>query len=325
MTYFKEALSAPALHFKRLRRVEPLTFNGAPVVRRTHSAIETEIRWEGRRFMLYIPFRAESIHHIKELEAIANERSRGPLLENHIFYEEFTMVNSLGKSHKADVVLQEMPSGLTLKDAVNHYRAEDLRAAVQKMKSRLDAIGFCHNNLTPSNILICDSGVARPLRYWYAKWELFSDNDIAPLLDYINRNSHNGHDATLHPLIASDCEADYTATPTKRNIISRVCKGCRYGFIDSDGAPITPFEYSWASDFEEGRAIVAKNGKMGVINSNGKKVIPANYDHIEFDIDAGFFTATKDGYRYLKNYEGETIRRTKIEENANAEVVTKHF
>lgn len=325
MTYFKEALSAPALHFKRLRLAEPMLCNGSTIARRTHSAIETEIWWEGRYFLLYLPFHAESIRHIEEVEAIARERSRGPLLENRILYDEFTMVNSLGQRHKFDIILQELPSGLTLKEVTNRYRADDLRVAIHKMKSRLDAIGFLHNNLTPANVIICDSGVARPLRYWYAEWEIFSDNDISQLLDHIDRHGNNEHSKISPSMLANDCEADYCATPAKPDGIRRLCKGHRYGFVDCDGVPITRFEYSWASDFCEGRAIVAKSGKMGVIDSNGKKVIPVNYDNIEFDIETGFFTATKDGYCYLKNYEGETIRRTKTEESANSEVATKHF
>ena len=309
MTYFKEALSAPALHFKRLRLAVPLLCNGCTIVRRTHSAIETEIRWEGRHFMLYIPFRAESIHHIKELEAIANERSRGPLLENHIFYEEFTMVNSLGKSRKIDVILQEAPSGLTLKDAVNHYRAEDLRAAVQKMKSRLDAIGFCHNNLTPSNIIIGNNGVAYPQRYWYAEWEVYSDNDISQAVEYIRSHYNHDVDSLRKPLFVNK-DAECATTPTTSEDITRICRCGRYGFVDSDGLQITPFIYSWASDFCEGRAVVAQNGKMGVINNYGRTIVSKIYETIEFDLESGTFTATRNQYKYLIDYEGKIIQRS---------------
>ena len=319
MTYFKEALSAPSLHFKRLRLAEPLLCNGSTIMRRTYSAIETEILWEGRHFMLYLPLRAESIRDIEELENIARERRRGPLLENHILYQELTLVDSLGGKHSFDIILQELPSGTLLKEAISSYSAEDLRYAVREMKLQLDAIGFCHNNLTPSNTIICDSGKARPLRYWYAKWESYSNNDISQLLEFIERYGNDDIESIFSHLHAKDCEAEYTATTNRHNGIRSLCKGHRYGFVDGDGRPITPFEYSWVSDFAEGRAIVAKNGKIGAINSDGKKVIPVIYKILEFDIETGIFTATNDKYHYIIDYEGKIIRRTKIEsEVANA-------
>ena len=310
MTYFKEALSTPALHFKRLRLAEPLSFNGKPVVRRTHTAIETEIIWEGRRYLLYLPFHHQSIEHIEHLEHLARERSRGPLTENCILREELTMADSLGHHHCFDVILQALPSGITLKEAVAYYRADDLIAAVKKMKCRLDAIGFCHNNLTPSNVIICESGTARPLRYWYAEWEIYSDNDISQLLTFIDSNCNEESNTALSHPLAQDCEAEYVATSSKGGI-TRLYRGHHYGFIDEDGRQITPFIYTWASDFQEGRAIVAKNGKMGAIDSLGRKVIPVIYNSLEFDIETGFFTATRGSYSYLINYEGEIIRRTK--------------
>jgi hypothetical protein len=50
---------------------------------------------------------------------------------------------------------------------------------------------------------------------------------------------------------------------------------------------------------------------MGAIDSLGRKVIPVIYNSLEFDIETGFFTATRGSYSYLINYEGEIIRRTK--------------
>jgi hypothetical protein len=318
MTYFKEALSAPSLDFKRLRQVEPLTFNGVPIVRRTHSAIESEVFINGRHFLLFLPFHTESIRHIRDLEMTARERSRGPLIENRIFDEELTLIDSLGHKHIFDIVLQELPEGAMLSEAVNRYRTDDLLDAIRKMKARMDAIGFRHNNLNPSNIIVCESGVARPLRYWYAEWLEYTDNDISQLEEFIEKNRHNELDSALSH-IACDYDEVYTATPRQHNGITRLCKGGRYGFIDEEGVPITRFVYSWTGDFCEGRAIVAKGSKMGAINGEGKKVIPVIYKSLEFDIETGIFTATSDKYRYLIDYEGAIICRTKIEVEETSE------
>ena len=200
-----------------------------------------------------------------------------------------------------------------LREAVNRYRADDLIAALRSVKARMDAIGFRHNNLTPSNTLICEDGSAHPLRYWYAKWEIYSDNDISQLIDFVESNRHDERDAALSQQLVQDSEAEYIATQSKGDNITRLCRGHKYGFVDGDGVQITPFIYSWASDFCEGRAIVARNGKMGAINSYGNKVIPVMYNNLKFDIETGTFTASRCAYNYLFDYEGKIVRRAKIE------------
>lgn len=325
MTYFREALSAPTLHFKRLRQAEPLLCNGEPIVRRTHSAIETEITLVGKHFLLFLPFHHESISHIERLEATTQERSRGPLIENWILCEELTLRDSLGQRHSVDIILQKLPDGLMLQKAINRYRADDLIASIHSMKARMDAIGFCHNNLTPSNVLICEDGSAHPLRYWYAKWEVYSDNDISQLLDFIERNRNDERDSALLHQLVQDTEAEYVATSSKSDGLTRVCRGHKYGFVDGDGVTIAPFIYSWASDFCEGRAIVARNGKMGAIDSYGNKVIPVMYNNLKFDIETGTFTASRGTYSYLLDYEGKIIRRSKIEDYERHEIGTEQF
>ena len=317
MTYFKEALSAPSLHFKRLRRVEPLLRNGAPIVRRTHTAIESEIVLDGQRYLLFLPFHSKSIRHIHELEMETRERSRGPLIENRIFDEELTLVDSLGNKHLFDIVLQELPDGAIFSEAVNRYHTAYLLNAIRKMKERMDSIGFRHNNLNPANVIICDSGVARPLRYWYAEWEEYTDNDISQLIELIDINCNDELDLALS-YIACDYDEGYSATPRQRKGITALRKGSRYAFIDEDGVPITRFVYSWVGDFCEGRAIVTKGNKMGAINSEGRKVIPVIYNTLEFDVETGIFTATNDKYRYFLDYEGVRICRTKLEKGATA-------
>ena len=310
MTYFEQALSAPDLHFKRLRQAEPSLLNGRPIVRRTHTAIESEIMLEGHRYLLSLPFRSESIRYIEELERISRDRSRGPMIECRVLYDELTMVDSLGCRHNFDVVLQEIPRGCMLGEAVERYCAEDLRRAVLNMKARMDALGFRHNNLRPSNIVLSEQGIAHPLRYWYAEWEDFSDNDVSQLLEFIDKHDIVT-DATKKSLVQQD-DYQHESAPKSCCGITRICKGGNYGFVGSDGVQITPFVYSWASDFCEGRAIVAKGCKVGVIDCSGAKVIHSIYEKIDFDIETGWFSAIRGGYRYLISYDGDIICRESV-------------
>lgn len=307
MTYFKQALSSPEHHFSRLGTAKPLFLNGQPKISRTLCGIETEIEWNGRRYLLMLPLREEFLRHIEELEIQSRERSRGPIIENLILYNELTIRDALGHTHSFSVILQEISCGVTLKEAVFQYKAEDLTCAVEKMKQRLDALGFLHKNLRPSNILICKSGTARPLRYWYAEWFDFTDNDVDESLDFIRKHADFG----MQPLHPADIAAE--SYEIECDGIRRVCRQGKYGFVDYDGRLVAPYIYSSATPFREGRAVVGKNGKMGAIDHYGAKVIPVIYKTLDFDIETGTFTATNDSYCYTIDYEGKIIRREKFE------------
>ena len=309
MTYFEQALFAPELHFKRLRSIKPITNGGRAVIRTTSSAVEAEIAWNERNYLLILPKKHEVIEHIAEVEHTLRERSQGPLINNTIFYEELTMRTSMGVNHLFDVILQEIPCSMPLSEAVLHYDSNDLLHAVEKMKSRLDAIGFRHNHLRPSNIIICDSGVARPLRYWYAEWFDFTNNKIAEATELIERNRGVG----THRLATNNSDSIEELPRIIHSGFRIECRCGRYGYIDNDGRQITPYIYTHAGDFQENRAIVSRNNKMGAIDHNGACVIRITYNTLKFDIETGIFTATKDNYRYLIDYNGKIICRSKIE------------
>lgn len=317
LTYFKRALSHPELNCKRLKHIVPKSCNNEFVIRCTHSAYETEVIWEGREYLLYLPLNEQHLVNIEQLEFATRERSRGPLIENRILYDEISLVDAWGHIESFTVILQEISYGTPLSEVASHYKADDLRLSVENMKSRLDAIGFRHNNLTPSNILICKSGTARPLRYWHAEWFDYTDNNISAALSLIEQNRYAGS----CPLINTsdeECEEDIA----EYGSIFLHKKYGRYGFVDSDGRQVTPFIYSWASPFCEGRAIVAKNNKMGAIDCYGAKIIPVIYKSLEFDIETGTFSATNDKYQYLIDYNGKIICRTPITESICKEIAT---
>lgn len=199
-----------------------------------------------------------------------------------------------------------------LKDALHIFKREDIRNAIIIMKKRLDNIGFCHNNLRPYNIIICKSGVARPLRYWYAIWETFSNNNISQLLETIDAHTDIKEEFYLRPLVLNDDMAEYNTSIIYEGI-KRKYLGGRYGFIDEDGNRITKYTYSQASEFREGRALVATNNKWGVINDHGRKIVAEIYHSMEFDISTASFIATRDNYRYIIDYNGNIIHRTDME------------
>lgn len=64
-----------------------------------------------------------------------------------------------------------------------------------------------------------------------------------------------------------------------KNGLAMVRKDLNRGFIDTEGNEVVPLMYFWASDFNEGLALVEDlSGAFGYINNKGKTVIPFIYD-----------------------------------------------
>jgi hypothetical protein len=55
----------------------------------------------------------------------------------------------------------------------------------------------------------------------------------------------------------------------------------KFGFIDTLGKTIIPFQYEKAGRMESGRAFISLNGKMGVIDHTGKMIIQPTYSSVE--------------------------------------------
>jgi WG containing repeat len=52
----------------------------------------------------------------------------------------------------------------------------------------------------------------------------------------------------------------------------------KYAYLRADGSPLTAFRFDWAEAFTEGLAAVRVDGRVGFINSQGKEIIPGQFD-----------------------------------------------
>ncbi len=59
-----------------------------------------------------------------------------------------------------------------------------------------------------------------------------------------------------------------------------VCKGGKWGYIDTTGTVIIPIKYESADDFSEGFAAVEMKGKKALIDKTGKVLTEFKYDYI---------------------------------------------
>lgn len=313
LTAVLNALTNPKSCCTRLENSTLVYKNGRPLVTCSNRAIEAVVDWVDRRYLLTIPLRRADMLHLETLEIESQGHTRGPLIESQVLCEELTLYDNRGGAGKFSVILQEISGCITLDEAVRRYRASDLRNAVEQMVHRLDNLGFLHNNLKSSNILICENGRARPIRYWHAEWRDYVTNNIEQPLALIAQYDTPECDISRERLPQFQ---ESTSSPQYgwRCGVKLVSRHNRYGFIDIDGCLIAPYIYTWASEFCEGRAIVAKNNKMGAIDVRGAKILSVSYNHLEFDEQTGSFIGTRGKYRYLLNYEGKKIQRFDLSE-----------
>ena len=88
-------------------------------------------------------------------------------------------------------------------------------------------------------------------------------------------------------------------------------KNGKYGFIDRNGKTVIPYEYSWASRFHHGTAVVekkyGKGEKYGLIDKNNTLILPIEYDLIQYYPDAEAYEVVKNGKIGLYSGEGKCL------------------
>lgn len=69
------------------------------------------------------------------------------------------------------------------------------------------------------------------------------------------------------------------------NGVAALKKNGKWGYINTDGDVVIPFEYDSALTFSEGLAAVEKNGKWGYIDINNNAIIPLEYIYATSMVD----------------------------------------
>ncbi len=309
MTEFERALDIPHLYFCRLRNLRCRCANGRPLVHRTYYAAEAEVEWNSRRYLLYMPFRREMVAHIEELELALAGKDLPFFCHHQIFYNEMLVDGD----NRADLILQELPEGVWLKDSCLSTAEVSHRLSV--LDTQMRRVGFSHNNLSPANIIYDKSGVLRPMRYWYASLSPDTKDDT-----FATGVAFAEEEACRQRV--EDIELGYNADATSyrgrmRDGMVRFMEGGKVGFYDEDGRVAIAPTYNSAGDFEEGRAVVADEAlKMGAIDKSGRTVVPLIYDDITFDVEQGLFFATKGPLLCVIDYCGEIISQQSYDADA---------
>ena len=81
-----------------------------------------------------------------------------------------------------------------------------------------------------------------------------------------------------------------------------------FGYVDQKGNIVLPCEYEQARRFDNGYAVVRQDEKEGIINVNGKAVIPIEYDFISiYDSIRGWYVVEKEEKEGVISVNGDVI------------------
>ncbi len=93
-------------------------------------------------------------------------------------------------------------------------------------------------------------------------------------------------------------EAEYSFASNFRNGLAVVVCDNKYGYIDKSGELVIDCVFDEAQDFDQGRAIVEKNGYLGLIDPIGDFVLNAEYYDIGALREGLFYAESDSGFQY---------------------------
>lgn len=99
-------------------------------------------------------------------------------------------------------------------------------------------------------------------------------------------------------------QSTYDSISFLNDTLFKVCINNKFGIIDGNEKPILDIIYDSISDFSiYGTSVVQKNGKYGIIDTDGQIVIPMNYKNLEnfHEELAAFSLDSKYGFLNIKN------------------------
>ena len=265
---FHNALHATD-HFATIR---PRYIEG--LCRTTHFA-ECRAVVESCDVLLHAPITNKAMALAERAYAILHGE-RGELIGNlSILHREL--------NNHTSIILEDIPQGEILASAMLTMSQDKLLRGLKEFEERMRRADISHNNLRKQNIVVDRNGYWHPIRLYYTTIGYGGDSrELETLCAEIKRVAPVD-DCLNEPLSAYRTEY----IPLREGLRRTVTKE-GVGFTDEEGNMVIAPRYAWASDFDEGRAMVMTvEKKMGLIDTSGREVLKAEYEIVEYSAKDG--------------------------------------
>lgn len=306
VTQFRDSLSSP---HTLLRTQHNILFEPDTLCCSKHFA-EARATIEHRSVMLYAPITYQSADIArtaqKAMRSVDGVLGDMQILEKEILYSGLL-------SGKCCMIVESIPPGIPLSEAIYTLSRSHLLLGLNKLRSQLKFCDLSHNYLNIYNITVDSNYTWHTFRNVYVTRGYGNDTTIfKELEECINRcslpdySTTVDHEQLLRNSIVRDNDG-MTIYPIKESR-RRFITPNGVGFQDRDGKVIIEDIYSWASDFEENRAVVRlMDGTMGIINRKGEYIIEPRYTDLEYDSYNGITTAYNGAQRIRFDYLGQVM------------------
>ncbi|MBQ2364571.1 MAG: WG repeat-containing protein [Alistipes sp.] len=271
---FRLAINNPEAY---LNELQDICADTTTLTRTTHF-VECRALLHRRDVMLYAPITPQAIalaqHAAKCFGDGANELFTQTIYPNELHC-------TLLDHPPCAIVLEYIPSGITLKEAIYTHCCDTLLEGAADLEQRLRDANVSHNHLTPQNIIIDKQGVWHPIRQYYTTAGVGGDIEGFELLrEEIRRDSLP---PATHNIVPSEQLLDPIFEGRRM-----VCREGGVGFENEDGDIVIACQYLRAENFQENRATVMSHDKhMGLIDKDGNYIIPMLYNIVEYNVDTG--------------------------------------
>lgn len=308
---FVRALLTPDLSLKSLSEARVQTdASGLPQLRRTTRFAEAQITWQGQQWLLSVPLTAAALPHIERVASALRRINSEWLAQYRILPGELRWTDNTGTEQACDLVLQHLPAGSTLDEALQTQHRETLLLALDALEAELRRLDIAHNNLKAEN-LCWSGGRLMPLRYHDLRIGESAANDAAAFEALRHQIDSASGGQEVH-----DVEAAYN--PLRRLTghlwTSNVFEGLvlvedqsGYGYVDTSNNPVIAAQFKWAGDFHEGRAEVETATGMGLIDRTGKLIIPAEFEIVDYQPAQSIVRVRQNGRWAVYDYLGRRL------------------
>ena len=260
--------------------------------------------------MIYAPISGEAMR----LALVANQAvaaARGDILHFGIHHNALRV--DIPQSLCCSIIVEELPEGYKpLRELLYFSQRTTLISALEVLRSKMIKYDISHNNLHIDNIVVDEAGAWHLRRLYYATRGAGGDEAAFDALRIAIAD--NAMSDAVSAMLANEELSSYDAHANKlcsEPLIEnrrRFSDKRGYGFMDEKGSVVIEPRYSWAEHFAEGRAMVRDRAqRAGMIDRNGREIIPLIYDNVIFSAECGTVWVERDELWVEFDYNGKRI------------------
>ncbi len=288
-----------------------LAERGVKIIR-CGGSLEVLFTHRGYRYLVTIPITAGQLSHNLELKYQLSKVDSKLFAPYKVVERDIISNTIIGARIPTMMVIVNLPSGVPLVeylDGASNKQIFKVYGAIDILEEELARHNIYFTRLTAKALMMGDDGLIYPLSYHKIRFGSHSCCDT--LRSWIA--SHYGvHEHAIKPTISGkygrreEFEGHLEiGSPHEDRILVEDLTG--FGFVDGTNSVVIPSNYIWADDFREGRAEVECESGLGLIDIDGREVIPAIYESLGYNADTGVTSVRKGGLWGYFSYIGEQL------------------